>query len=285
MKTIFNSVVIALLLLLSACSYYEEIEFMEHTPLLVVNTVSDLDTPWRVQVSATRSLNDTRPYQLLNNVKVDLYQDGEFKETLTRQDKGIYTSVSTQPAEGKTYLLKVSAPGFAPCQASYFQPEAAVLGERKFVWLRDEYGYSFLEGKVQLQDPDHQEDIYYIRMHVLDSVYDGRAGRKVEVKRPMSVELPQHPREYGMDGELFFRDATFNGQVHELRFRFYPVRGRMHFLEIGRTTAAYYKYARTYEYNGAETVLSMPRQVYNNVSGGVGIAAGRSANVLTFTVR
>lgn len=123
MKGKFTKFILWAGIIFTACTEVIELEFPDHQPLLVVNSLSSPDENWRVQVSLSKDLNDEAFYPLIDNAVVELYEEGVLLEQLPNQGNGMYASANNLPIAGTEYTLKVSATGYESVQATIRMPE------------------------------------------------------------------------------------------------------------------------------------------------------------------
>ncbi|MDQ3395310.1 MAG: DUF4249 domain-containing protein [Bacteroidota bacterium] len=276
-KLLYQIILIVIVLKSSACTEVIPIEFPDHQPRLVINSIAETGMPWEMQVSVSKSLNDDIFYHLPNNANVELFKGGELVEKLQHAELGMYRSIETKPEPEQEYSILVSVPGYEPCSASFIMPSIPELHNPIFRSI-DFHEHHTTEFRVTIEDIAATEDFYFVRVYHRDEHYDIiRYDSDLKFYDPVA-------QEHGLKGDIIFPDLFFNGKNFELAFSFFTVPGLEYFIEIGKHTDDYYQYVKTYNFNINidEAVFSERKKVHNNIINGFGIFAGYSSQVFIY---
>lgn len=266
----------------SSCTDVIELEFPAHDPLLVVNSVVSPDEEWKVQVSASKGLNNNDFYPLLDDAVVELYQGDDLLGQLSSKGNGIYHSKEQYPEAGIDYTLKVKHPGFNSTQSSIRMPEIPNISLPKVQYVEDTENKTSTGRWIQITtlitDDPARDDFYFARAFKKDSAYSYEEDQIVKFNSHRIIEFPVPINERGVLGMQMFTDRTFQGNKYMLTFLIeYYGNSEIH-IQIGTISPALYNYARTYhrQTNYQESPFAQPNPVSNNITGGLGIFGGYS---------
>lgn len=129
----------------SACE--KEIEFNGKItdPLIVVNSYLNPDSIVSAQISESRFfLKDSITFKNISNAEVAVWVNGDFKEKMSYDEKGIYNG-TFKPLIGDTLKLVVNVPGFKEVTSQtviYYQPVINSIDTTN-VWTGMSYQISY----------------------------------------------------------------------------------------------------------------------------------------------
>lgn len=275
-----------ILIFLASCRELVTDEFPEFTPVPTVNSILITDSTIKVQVSLAGKL-DTNHLTLIDNAEVLLYVDGEYKETLTLFDKGMYSSsVVVEPL--KTYRCEVNIPGYELVSSGDSIPEATAISNIIHIDKagKDEEGMTY--PAVKFTFTNNQADKQYFEVLIrllryrkeyvasLETITDPillNEGLPIALFSNESIKGSS----YSMTINYFTGSASsYNGGP--LQTDLYPI-----ILELRSVSFNYYKFVKQkYLYEKgrypeflAASTTAFP--LYSNIKGGYGIFAGYSS--------
>lgn len=274
-----------ILIFLVSCRELVMDESPEFTPVPTVNSILMKDSTLKVQVSLAGKL-DTNQLALINNAEVLLYVDGEFEETLTFLDKGMYSSsVIVEPL--KTYKCEVYIPGYEPASGSDSIPVPAAMSDIIHIDIagKDEEGMTYPAVKFTFTNNPSVKQYYEVVIRLLRNRYESIASLKtitdpVLLNEGLPLALFSNESikgsEYSMTINYFTGSASsMNGEP--MHTDLYPV-----ILELRSVSQNYYRFVKQkylYELGRypefmAASTTAFP--LYSNINGGYGIFAGYS---------
>ena len=304
-------------LLLSACQQdlILDVEIPEEEAALVVNSLFNPDSLWKVQVSHTTPLLGFEKPQEVSDARVELLENGSVIEVLSYSGErqvngrgfastGIYRSSGLYPEVGKTYQIRVSAPSFDPVSASDAIPESVSIhasSYRKNV-ASDVVG-PLDEIRLTFQDPAGEPNFYNIRVH--SRVHDTSTGLTGSYSYGFSIISDVRDDFFGADPDQFlgddklfeadtdglsFSDSFFDGQEKEIVLQ---LRGDnacgtsfaaiecQAVVELSTISESFYQYHRTLQLQNQteQNPFAESIRVSSNVDNGIGIFAGYNTDV------
>jgi hypothetical protein len=272
-----------ILIFLVSCRELVMDEFPEFTSVPTVNSILIKDSTLKVQVSLAGKL-DTNQLALINNAEVLLYVDGDYRETLTLFDNGMYSS-STVVEPLKTYRCDVYVPGFDLVSGSDLIPvPVAVTGITHIdIAGKDEEGMNYPAIKFTFSNNPSEKQYYEVVIRLISNRYEWVASLEtitdpVLLNEGLPLALFSNESikgsSYTMTINYFTGSASsFNGGP--MQTDLYPV-----ILEFRSVSQNYYKFVkqkylydlgRYPEFMAASTTAF---QLFSNINNGYGIFAG-----------
>lgn len=280
-----------------SCDRIIDLEIPRKPSKLVVGGLFNADSTMLIRVGRTEHIplrDQGRPFNEVNNAHVELHENGSFVEVLKYHtytylgdlftDSTVYTTNSFIASEGNRYTISISAPGFEPVEASTNIPSKIPLTDFEVARLKIPLsdGMEGFPGKISFRDPPDEENFYALEVmaettNENDEIFTRGLGitplleEKIDFRKPKSF----------LDFEIYFSDASFDGQLHTHEFAliWYPdpewTLGYTAILK--HITKAHFEYgttARLHETETRENPFSLPVQVQTNVKNGLGIFAG-----------
>ena len=278
-----------LLCALSACERIIEPDLPEHTPRLTLQAFFTTDSTWVAFVGRSAGILESLPSRersVAEAVVELLAGDQVIDELKFFQRERVYTWEKGALQEGKSYSLRVSAPGFATIQATDAIPRPVPTAVVSYITNTSSRSESRIKGdlsiKLEIQDPPDETNYYQIRSFSF--------FRSERYEGSFTTQDPSIIADNGADDpfiegffgtEPFFKDTLFNGQTHqiELSSNYNAPEHTSFFVQILYVSAAYYEYlksARLHEPT-QDNPFAEPVSVYSNVENGYGIFAGYSS--------
>jgi Domain of unknown function (DUF4249) len=311
MKTKLFCFGFATTLVLSACEREVTVKLPVVDPKIVLYSVLGNNAPFTARVTKSKGIltptnpsNPDLPFRV-DNAQVLVYENGVIYDTLRfNATERIYKTIRDKRVRlGKTYDMKVSAPGLTAVEANAIVPApvnvTSVQRLREVRTNRD--GEKLDDIIIKFDDPGASRDYYLIRFS--SPIYGGSYFFNLCVNsRDKDIEeiggdFDPTDTESCLDGSrILLRDNNFNGRNKELRVSIRstdlqnytdPTTGRTirPSVQVIRISEDYFKYiksddayARVEDNPFAEPVL-----LYTNVKKGWGIFSAYS--VVTDTLR
>jgi hypothetical protein len=274
------------LIILPSCREIVTDEFPEFTSIPTVNSILVKDSTIKVQVSLAGKL-DTNQLALIDNAEVLLYADGEYMETLTLSDKGMYSSsVVVEPL--KTYRCDVNVPGYELVSGSDLIPVPVTISDIIHIDIagKDEEGMNYPAIKFTFANNPSEKQYFEVAIRLISYRYERVASLKtitdpVLLNEGLPLALFSNESikgsSYTMTINYFTGSASsFNGGP--MQTDLYPVT-----LEFRSVSRNYYKFVKQkYLYDlgrypefMAASTTAFP--LYSNIVSGYGIFAGYSS--------
>jgi len=279
-------------LALLACERELNID-MDVEPPVVVNSLFNTDSTWRVRVNRAWSMGEAiygpvddgskggNRSKNIENASVMISSGSGEQITLEYDTNGYYLS-PLKPRAGETYTLSVNVPGELPISASVVLPEPVMPDTGYFTKIS---GYDYLF-TLEFTDPPGPT-AYELNLYEGTSGDLPRAEQLETDDQDVYVEYYWTPRYAYPDngaplGPIFWalNDRNFQGKKKKLVFRMiYFDKLPKDWTVQMRTVSDEYARYRTTALQQQEThndPFVQPIQVYNNITNGVGIFAGYS---------
>lgn len=264
----------------SACERSFNVSIPEESNKPVLNLIMNKDSVMIARVSMSARLNEKGPKEVQNAV-VNLYEDGNFKETLTPyvQSRRTYYRSNTPAKAGATYRVSAAVPGYEEISGTDKVPDTVSVQGIKMTITKVDAWQSKVAITVQLQDDPGVQNYYRIRLYQMVA-YENGVGDTVYLKYPQYFETgePGLPiLEEDSRSEFYTTDGLFNGRnpVFVLKANLFDNFKSM-IVEISSLTYDSYNYLNS-SYLAREKNddgLSEQVIVYNNIIKGFGIVGG-----------
>lgn len=275
-----NYFLIAILGLASAsCETELDVSMVNQQKKIVITALlNDLD-PVSIGVSKSTVIQDSLIPAPLTNAVVTFTDESGNVNTCTYDgltEKYVNTLI---PQSGKTYTIKVKAPGFPDASAVVSIPAKASLN--KSTWRDstglDSFGFPTGTISVNLDDRADVKNYYRITIYYWDDL-----TAEWRVLGPASTDAEINNRAIKTeDGGIIFDDRSFNGDNRVVEFitPFADPNITPKYLVVSESLSAeYYRYFKSLDdYKNSGGLFSEPTAVFTNITNGLGIAAGSSA--------
>jgi hypothetical protein len=298
-----------LLVLLSACEQEVEVDMPSPAPRLVINSLFTPDSLFTVRVYSSLPVLDTQRYVVPDNATVTLYEEDQEVEMLPYDPaRKYYRSLSFKPVAGKSYRVRVTAPGFPEASARSNVPVPVPIGEFIFKDTAGVYGEGFYHGGATftLDDPTARDDYYavqatfnYMYVRPVFPATWGDSTRYDTIRGigtlPLFSEQPTiQITEWGGHMALV-NDGVFDGQRYSIAVNFYSLANYRHgpngnqpmrlVWALKSVSEAYYEYFRKLDGHVNNQSFSLfggePVGMYTNVENGYGVFAGYSQDTVS----
>ena len=268
-----------------------------NTPKLVVNSIFESDSTFKVHISSSRSVIDISPFQNVEDAVVKIKDDnGSIIETLNHLDNGFYLG-QVFPEQNKTYQLEVIHPNYNNITSTDSLPIPITINSVDTSTIIDPINENRLQIILNFDDPENSQNYYLIETssvneklliensdtleYELDTILNQTMILTDEVFQDGSSPF----REQGL-----FNDLLFNGQNKNLEleipndeyWNFSDGSTEMSYKRLSLTlylhniSKSYYYYRTSLELyqNASGNPFAQPVQVYSNIDNGFGIFAG-----------
>ncbi len=280
--------------LLWGCETVIDVDPPDYTPELVVNSFFSPDSVWSIHVSRSAPILDAELNQeqsWVENAVVEVLEAEQRVATLTYRGRGVYRAADEKPVGGKTYTVKVQAPGFTPVEATDTLPVAS-----EFSNVRTSDGGFTEEGtpltrlQVDLVDPAHQTDHYFLSVLASDPSSGWTTSSFFISDDPVlrrGEDLLDDESSFYIG--RFFSDAQFQGETYTLTLDVPEAGifgGDTHIVQLSHVSPAFFRYDQTrrLQDDTKDNPFAEPVPIFTNVEGGLGIFAGITPEeVIRFT--
>lgn len=301
----FISACALLCLAITACEKPVDFDTIQSPEELVVISNFTSDRALQVVVTKTRSVfEDGEDYPYVPNAEVDLYlNDGTFVESLVfnqaKNEQGVpfYTTITFNPQPNESYLLEVSAPGYATVTArSRIPTPIDLIGVTMSNFssqhrpASDDIELTY-DLHIDFQDPDEEKNYYHISLVQELQEFNTIAG-DTNLLGFAQEHLLFDPRENTKErtahlgGGILIQDEFFNGKAFNctlpIQYAYDPSKFKIGQLivELRVVSEEYYRYfsSLSRQFASRGEPFSEPVFVFNNVEGGKGVFAGYSGS-------
>ncbi len=287
--------IIVFTLFFASCEKSIKVNLPPFTSKLTINCLTEINNPFYVMVGNTMPITTVVGSTPISFAKVNLYENGVFKEQLVYDSVSFSYYSQTLATSGKTYKLKVSAEGYTDVSAEVIAPVETpitninhILNARKGVdgSMEDEL-------TLQFQDPSVPNDYYLLSIIEGHDTLGNQFGSFCVFSSDPSIETSANElvdANTCLDNKrIFMRDGLFNGKQKELKLYVnsdnllqfptyydttYPVLSLIH---VPEACFRYYKSLEVAK-NTKDDPFSEPVNVYSNVVNGYGLFAIKSSS-------
>jgi hypothetical protein len=284
-----------------------EVKMPSEKQRIVANCIFAADSIWEVRIYHSQdilTIEDDHDNGI-PNVLVTIV-DGSDQIPLTRDQHDITEYHSTQRSfAGKTYNLKVSAPGYETTLATVTVPgPVGILGVETARSIdpenHDDYKRTF---RVQFKDPGHELNYYAFGMTLVayDSVSDDYIYSPVSLS-PLDPTFSKNYYNENFEDNLFFQqsnllfdDRLFDGDTYTLSVSCLENKpddtlreeAAFYLITLRTLSPEYYNYRVTYnlQQDAKHDPFAQPVQVFNNIKNGYGIFAAFSQSYYKLKVK
>lgn len=293
MKKLFLLLSISLVYI--SCEKVIPFEGDVNIPKLVINSIFQSDSTFKVHVSSSRSVIDTASFQNIEDAVVTIKDDnGSIIETLNYVENGFYIG-QTFPQENQTYSLQVTHPNYTNITSSDSLPSPITINSIDTSTTVDPINGDRLQITLNFNDPESSQNYYLIETYSVNEYLLIKNSDTTEYELDTTKQFMVLTDEVFQNGgspfreQGLFNDLLFNGQnkALELEIPYDNWSGTEDGYEWSYTTLSvrvylhnisksYYYYRTSLElYQGASgNPFAQPVQVYSNIENGFGVFAG-----------
>ena len=268
-----------------------------NTPKLVVNSIFESDSTFKVHISSSRSVIDVSPFQNIEDAVVKIKDDnGAIIETLYHLDNGFYAG-QVFPEQNKTYQLEVIHPNYNNITSTDSLPIPITINSVDTSTIIDPINENRLQIILNFDDPENSQNYYLIETSSVNEklVIENSDTLEYELDTILNQTMILTDEVF-QDGSSPFReqglfnDLLFNGQNKNLEleipndeyWNFSDGSTEMSYKRLSLTlylhniSKSYYYYRTSLELyqNASGNPFAQPVQVYSNIDNGFGIFAG-----------
>lgn len=276
---------------LASCEKEITVKVPEYTPLLVVNSDTEVGDTMRVSIGMSISILKFKKGQDLSvrDAQVLLLKSGKVIDTMKYDATLNNYNSKTIAEDGGRYEVKVNAPGYQEASAATVVPSFVKIENiQRIPKARlDVDGLPQDELRITFKDPATLGD-YYILSFTKDNtsgdttMYYSSCINTVDASIE-SVSNEQIDQNTCLNGNaIFIRDALFNGTTKELRVFInstylepYNNGGVVYrvIAALQHVTEDYFKYRKTYQFatENGDNPFAEPTNIHTNVKNGYGV--------------
>lgn len=291
MKTIIFISLISLVL--ASCEKIIEANLPESNRRIVINSVFNEDSLFKVNISKSLHVLDNKDIIFLSNATVLLYENSIFIDSLKYSEGGNYFAQTFQPTIGKEYSIEVTSPDLEKASSSSFIPgEVQILSIDTLSVQRN--SEDKVKCKIKFVDPSGSN--YYIliiyryyQYSMLDYGGDTLGQDSSIYAIYIDSDDPVIDTRDELNGEIIFSDEMINDKEYELSvFLPYWDLGNydmssdsdsvLIYFQLKSISLDLYYYYKSLALNRQtkNNPFAEPVQVYSNIKNGFGIFSGYS---------
>lgn len=266
-----------------------------NTPKLVINSIFQSDSSFKVHVSSSRSVIDTASFKNIDDAIVTIKDRNEnIIETLNHVENGFYKG-QTFPQENQTYILEVNHPNYANITASDSLPSPITINSVDTSTIIDPINGNRLQISMNFDDPEITQNYYLIETYSVNEYLVIKNSDTTEYELDTTKQFMVLTDEVFQNGgspwreQGLFNDLLFNGQNKTLELEIpndswsgsedgydWSYQTLTLRLYLHNITLSYYYYRTSLELfqNASGNPFAQPVQVFSNVENGFGVFAG-----------
>ena len=266
-----------------------------NTPKLVINSVFESDSTFKVHVSSSRSVIDTASFKNIDDAIVTIKDGNEnIIETLNHVENGFYKG-QTFPQENQTYILEINHTNYANITASDSLPSPITINSVDTSTMVDPINGNRLQISMNFDDPENTQNYYLIETYSVNEYLVLKDSDTTEYELDTTKQFMVLTDEVFQNGgspwreQGLFNDLLFNGQNKTLELEIpndswsgsedgydWSYKTLTLRLYLHNITLSYYYYRTSLELfqNATGNPFAQPVQVFSNVENGFGVFAG-----------
>ena len=266
-----------------------------NTPKLVINSVFESDSTFKVHVSSSRSVIDTASFKNIDDAIVTIKDGNEnIIETLNHVENGFYKG-QTFPQENQTYILEINHTNYANITASDSLPSPITINSVDTSTMVDPINGNRLQISMNFDDPENTQNYYLIETYSVNEYLVIKNSDTTEYELDTTKQFMVLTDEVFQNGgspwreQGLFNDLLFNGQNKTLELEIpndswsgsedgydWSYKTLTLRLYLHNITLSYYYYRTSLELfqNATGNPFAQPVQVFSNVENGFGVFAG-----------
>ena len=267
-----------LLFAVTGCENLIEIELPDSSPEIVVIAPFTTDIPWQVTLQRTVGIHDTTPKPaVIENATVKIQGDDGSEVELSHWGGGFYTSPTTFPKVGVTYILTVDADGYKRVEARDRIPEPVTVRDVRIADLGNERHFD-----IEIQDDENVENYYELAITYTDLMSENFIVTSPELEEQMRSFAIQDPLVPDVTrprlNRALIRDTPFTGKRYVISLtQLQPDDDAPEQSVYIRTVSkAHYEYYRSQiiQENANSLPFAESANILSNIQNGQGIFAG-----------
>ena len=266
-----------------------------NTPKLVINSVFESDSTFKVHVSSSRSVIDTASFKNIDDAIVTIKDGNEnIIETLNHVENGFYKG-QTFPQENQTYILEINHTNYDNITASDSLPSPITINSVDTSTMVDPINGNRLQISMNFDDPENTQNYYLIETYSVNEYLVIKNSDTTEYELDTTKQFMVLTDEVFQNGgspwreQGLFNDLLFNGQNKTLELEIpndswsgsedgydWSYKTLTLRLYLHNITLSYYYYRTSLELfqNATGNPFAQPVQVFSNVENGFGVFAG-----------
>ena len=264
-------------------------------PKLVINSIFENDSTFKVHVSSSRSVVDTASFQNISDATILIKDENDnIIETLNHQENGFYIG-QTYPSQNQIYTLEINHPNYTNISASDSLPSPITINNVDTSTIIDPIRGNRLQISMNFDEPENTQNYYLIETFSVNEYLIIKGLDTTEYELDTAQQYMLLTDEVFQNGgsprrkQGIFNDLLFNGQNKTLEFEipFEDINGIENGYEwsyktksarvyLHNISKSYYYYRTSLElYQSASgNPFAQPVQVYSNIENGFGVFAG-----------
>jgi hypothetical protein len=276
-----------------ACQTVVDFDIPVDRPKIVVNSLFSPDSVWRIQISRSQHILDSRQgssFDPVSDAVVTIHdQNNLLIETITGSYEdfiGYSYKGKTKPLPGESYIVKVDVKNETSMEAfnkvpTYVPITSVEIDSSLFISAGEA-----IEMDINFKDPANEKNYYEIKI-LQEAISYISNGDTIWRTQEIYYEVGDASFDNEFSGsQKFITDNLFNGKNYSFHLKLHGYGGSWYAknsrVVLFNVSEEYYKYFTTknlQDYTNGDP-FAQPVQVYTNVENGLGIFAGYSASVV-----
>lgn len=298
---ILNCLLPVLLIFVSSCETFFELEIPDNEQRLVINALLEPSSPVFVHVTRSNSILEENEFEIVNDAIVTITDEGGIIYTLEfvehedyMPNYGYYSTEAFDPVPGSTYTIETSKPGFETATSHTKIPIKPQIKSFSFRNLPSDQHQNIQNQSSEMEftlvfDDPAGENYYEIELY-----YEGSGkvtdheGNQFETLYGQFAYLysknPAYEQDYRNDPGIIINDRLFDQKEASIDFQTYiPANAKLKVkVYLREITGESFRYDMSYtlQRSNRGDPLSQPVQVFSNINNGFGILGARNSTNL-----
>ncbi|PLW99995.1 MAG: hypothetical protein C0593_01935 [Marinilabiliales bacterium] len=288
------------LTMMFSCTKTVEFKGEVTEPMLVVNSIINPDSAFKVHVTKSRFFLDDAPISNVESANVRILKDDALIAELSHTVDGIYTVADITPEAGQKYQIEVSAPGYDDTRAEAMIPTTVAIASLDTATVtHEEYWDEMFEIGVKINDPANTENFYRVSAYLDSYIFDEQTGDYWHYRDYIWLSSEDPVITGGENsGDIFdvgyynefriFNDSYFEGQSYTVKFMSdrwqlsteHPESFFLIHVYLESLSEEYFTYlrSRAMHNNNEDNPFVEPVPVYSNIENGIGFFGGYASS-------
>lgn len=269
---------------LLACETEVVVEIPSEANKPVINVLMNKDSIIYVRLTLSGTFAHSNTFHDITNATVQLFDNGQLKETLTMRKVGGYNYYcsTTKMEAGHTYKVTAAVYNLDVTEGTDVVPDSVVIGELKRIEVP--INAVDMDNKVILQLHDKAGERNYYRIRIfgafVGAAWPDTTPIIAKYGRPASIKSDDPSFELFDEGEneaIFMDDRLFDGRSPRFVFNL-ESKSQIQYLVVEVSSLSYdsYRYLKTsyLAVRKAENPFTEKVLVFNNIKNGLGVVGG-----------
>lgn len=273
---------IPILMLISSCEKTVQVDMPPYEPVLVVNSILDVDSALTVDVLHSRSILDSSRIKRITSAKVELYENDNYVGRMILDTNNAFTLPSFTPKSGNIYKIEVEQSGYKSVSAHTFTPQPVNILRHSVSGGagKNEMNEPLAVLNLSINDPS-DKNYYFFQLYkfVNDTFWIDTLSNQV-FSWAERIPIYNQSTEHSSNLEIGYltSDELFNGREYQFNLYFdeYELQDTSSsdlIAYVSSVSPEFYKFIISQNLQQLSTgnPFAEPVRIYSNINNGLGI--------------